>query len=136
VKIRAPRHACINFLGLCTPAERTPRIKDQQYCGRKKCQRARKAEWQRTKLKVDPQYKANQDEARAKWRRKNPEFSKQYRDANPDKNFEPAGAAAHCKQEESDFMEKFAFLKPVSRLMSSCVLKNPCVPATPSFPGS
>ncbi|MCF8037263.1 MAG: hypothetical protein K9K62_10360 [Desulfobacteraceae bacterium] len=60
-----------------------PRIKDQQYCGRKKCQRARKTEWQRSRLKVDPQYKANQDEARAKWRRKNSGYSKQYRDANP-----------------------------------------------------
>lgn len=60
-----------------------PRIKDQQYCGRKKCQRARKAEWQRNKLKVDTQYKANQDEAKAKWRRQNPAYSKQYRDANP-----------------------------------------------------
>jgi len=60
-----------------------PRIKDQQFCGRKKCQRARKAEWQRNKQNIDPQYKANQDDAKAKWRRKNPGYSKQYRDANP-----------------------------------------------------
>lgn len=60
------------------------RIKDQRYCSRKKCQRARKAEWQRSKLKIDPQYKANQDDAKAIWRRKNPGYSKQYRDANPE----------------------------------------------------
>lgn len=59
-----------------------PRIQDQRYCNRKKCQRARKAEWQRAKLKIDPQYKASQDDAKAKWRRENPGYSKQYRDAN------------------------------------------------------
>ena len=53
-----------------------------------------------------------------------------------DKNFEPAGAAAHCKQEDSDFMKKFALLKPVSRLMSSCALKNQYVPAAPALPVS
>src|SRR6056297_1706687 len=60
-----------------------PRLKNQHYCNRKKCQRARKAEWQRTRLKIDPQYKIHQDEAKAKWRGKNSGYSKQYRNDNP-----------------------------------------------------
>ena len=36
------------------------RIKNQRYCNKKECQRARKNAWQRQKLANDPDYKANQ----------------------------------------------------------------------------
>ena len=35
-----------------------PRVKNQRYCGEKACQRARKRQWQKEKLAVDPDYKA------------------------------------------------------------------------------
>ena len=45
-----------------------PRIKNQEYCGEKKCQRARKRKWQRRKMSSDQDYRLNQEAALAKWR--------------------------------------------------------------------
>ncbi len=56
-----------------------PRVKDQRYCGRKECQRARKTRWQREKMKTDPEYQANQRESQRSWRERNPGYWKQYR---------------------------------------------------------
>ena len=36
-----------------------PRLKDQRYCGRIECQRARKRHWQRTKMAADADYQLN-----------------------------------------------------------------------------
>ena len=36
-----------------------PRIKNQRYCEKRQCQRARKTSWQRQKLATDPDYQAN-----------------------------------------------------------------------------
>ena len=52
----------------------------------------------------------------------------------PDKNFETAIAAAHSKQEEADFMENLAFLKPVSRFTPSYTLRRSDIPATSPLP--
>lgn len=61
-----------------------PRVKDQSYCGRKECQRARKTRWQREKMKTDPEYQANQRESQRSWRERNPGYWKQYRMRHPD----------------------------------------------------
>lgn len=39
-----------------------PRVKDQEYCGIKSCQQARKNKWQREKLQTDPDYEADINE--------------------------------------------------------------------------
>ena len=62
-----------------------PRNKDQNYCGLKECQRARKAAWQRNKIQHDSEYRECQRISQKKWRRKNPDYWKQYRQKNPDK---------------------------------------------------
>jgi hypothetical protein len=61
-----------------------PRVKDQLYCGRKKCQRARKSDWHRQKMKSDPDYAESQDQARQKWSNKNRNYWSNYRDTHPE----------------------------------------------------
>jgi hypothetical protein len=59
-----------------------PRVKNQLYCGRKACQQARKSDWQRQKMKRDPDYAESQDQARRNWRNKNRDYWKNYRNTN------------------------------------------------------
>lgn len=61
-----------------------PRVKDQRYCGREECQRARKTRWQREKMKTDPEYQGNQRDSQRSWRERNPGYWKQYRMRHPD----------------------------------------------------
>jgi len=61
-----------------------PRVKDQRYCGRKECQRARKTLWQREKMRTDPEYQTNQRESHRSWRERNPGYWKEYRIGHPE----------------------------------------------------
>ena len=63
----------------------SPRHKNQNYCKRKECQRAKKADWQRQKMRTDPEYKASQKLSNRKWRESNPGYWKKYRARNPEK---------------------------------------------------
>lgn len=60
-----------------------PRVKDQLYCSRKICQRARKSQWQRRKMATDADYRCNQSECQPKWRLDNPDYWSRYRKAHP-----------------------------------------------------
>ena len=46
---------------------KSPRHKDQSYCGQKACQQARKVEWERQKQKTDPDYRLNRKESYRRW---------------------------------------------------------------------
>lgn len=63
----------------------SPRHKNQTACKKEKCQKAKKAAWQRHKLKIDPVYKANQKGSQQQWLKANPGYWKQYRKNNPEK---------------------------------------------------
>lgn len=63
----------------------SPRHKNQTACKKIKCQRAKKAAWQRHKLKTDPIYAANQKSSQQQWVKANPGYWKQYRRKNPEK---------------------------------------------------
>jgi len=63
----------------------SPRHKNQTACKKPQCQRAKKAEWQRHKMKTDPIYKASQKISKKEWARANPGYWKRYRHKNPDK---------------------------------------------------
>jgi hypothetical protein len=63
----------------------SPRHKNQTACKRVKCQKAKKAAWQRHKLKTDPIYAANQKSSQQQWIKANPGYWKQYRKKNPQK---------------------------------------------------
>ena len=59
--------------------KRNPRVKHQRYCGRRACQLARKAKWQRWKMANDPQYRANQRDCQKRWRKAHPDYWRRYR---------------------------------------------------------
>jgi len=60
-----------------------PRVKNQRYCGEKACQRARKRKWQKDKLAVDPDYKANQRDCQVEWHGRHPGYYRKYRQEHP-----------------------------------------------------
>ena len=61
------------------------RNRKQNYCTKAGCQRARKAAWQRFKLKFDDQYRTQQRLSHQKWLQSNPNYYRSYRHRNPDK---------------------------------------------------
>ena len=69
--------------GVYFPA--SPRHKNQRFCKKPECQRARKAEWQRNKMNTDPEYNASQKQSHYAWLRANPNYWKDYRKRNPEK---------------------------------------------------
>jgi hypothetical protein len=56
-----------------------PRIKNQRYCHRAECQRARRNQWQRQKMRTDPDYQNNQKEAWKTWSQQHLDYWKAYR---------------------------------------------------------
>ena len=60
----------------------TPSRTSQKYCIEQSCRRSRKREWQKCKLETDPDYKAAQREAHARWKVKNPDYYRIYRKKN------------------------------------------------------
>jgi hypothetical protein len=61
-----------------------PRTPWQMYCSKKVCQRKRKSDWQKQKLKDDPSYRESQKAAAKCWREKNPEYWRTYRREHPE----------------------------------------------------
>ncbi len=64
--------------------EPDPRHPKQKHCAREKCQKARKAQWQRDRLANDGFYRQNQKDCQERWREKNPDYWKKYRKNNPE----------------------------------------------------
>jgi hypothetical protein len=56
-----------------------PTVKDQRYCGKPVCQKARKNLWQKRKLASDRDYRENQADCRKAWSEKHPGYWKEYR---------------------------------------------------------
>ena len=59
--------------------------KDQKYCTAPDCQKARKANWKKQRMKTDENFKKKQYESSIKWRKENSDYWKKYRKKNPDK---------------------------------------------------
>ncbi|WP_319000461.1 hypothetical protein [Burkholderia cepacia] len=56
-----------------------PQAPHQAYCSSTACQRARKRQWQREKLRTDSDYRDNQRDAQRAWLSQNPDYWRQYR---------------------------------------------------------
>lgn len=56
----------------------------QSHCGLKRCQRARKAHWQRQKVKGDRDYRENQKRCYQAWTKKHPHYWRNYRLSRPE----------------------------------------------------
>ncbi len=63
----------------------TPRcnVPNQTYCSKPECQRERRRRWQRQKLKADADYRANQAAAQRRWRERNRDYWRRYRQSHP-----------------------------------------------------
>lgn len=61
-----------------------PHIKNQRYCSKVECQRARKTCWQRQKLATDPDYQADKKESQKAWRNQNPGYWQKWRSQHPE----------------------------------------------------
>ena len=73
---------CCHCGGFFTPS---PRHKNQNYCMKPDCRRAKKAAWKREKLRTDPDFKLDQQLSNKKWAKANPDYWKNYRRENPEK---------------------------------------------------
>ena len=61
-----------------------PRVKNQRFCSKKECQRARKTLWQRQKLANDSDYQADKLDCQRAWRNGNPSYWKNWRAGHPE----------------------------------------------------
>jgi len=77
-----PRILCCHCGALFVPGKRN---KEQRFCGEEACRKARKAAWQKRKMKTDPAYRANQKQAWQVWAADHPGYWKDYRAAHPEK---------------------------------------------------
>lgn len=64
---------------------KSPRHKNQDYCMKPPCRRAKKAAWKRKKMREDPDYRLNQKLSNKEWAEANPGYWKEYRKGNPEK---------------------------------------------------
>ncbi len=62
----------------------SPRHKNQVYCLKPACRRARKAAWKRNKMQTDPDYRYNQKLSNQKWSKTHPGYWKEYRSRHPE----------------------------------------------------
>lgn len=58
-----------------------PQVPNQSFCSVPECQRARKREWQKDKLRRDPDYQANQRAAQRAWSARNNSYWRDWRQA-------------------------------------------------------
>lgn len=59
--------------------EPRPQVPEQAYCSSPECQRARKRQWQKEKLRSDPDYQANQRAAQSAWSARNGDYWRDWR---------------------------------------------------------
>lgn len=61
-----------------------PQVPQQSYCSAPDCQRERRRQWQRGKLRTDPDYQDNQARAQQAWSQRNPDYWREYRESHPE----------------------------------------------------
>jgi hypothetical protein len=59
-------------------------VPDQRYCSDPECQRARKRDWERSKLADDPDYRATRADAQRAWLDSRPTYWSEYRANHPE----------------------------------------------------
>lgn len=64
--------------------EPNPRVKNQEYCSKQKCQRARRARWQRQKMKDDLDYQEDKRRNEREWHKGHPGYYREWRSNHPE----------------------------------------------------
>jgi hypothetical protein len=62
----------------------SPRVRNQKYCGKGECRRARRRHWQRAKRQEDADYRDNQARAQRAWSGENGTYWRAYRSRHPE----------------------------------------------------
>ena len=75
-----PKSRCVHCRRLYIA---NPRVKNQKYCSRDICQRARKSRWQQRKMATDGDYRQNRKESQQMWQTRHPGSWQQYRASHP-----------------------------------------------------
>jgi len=75
-----PKNRCVHCGRLYIA---NPRVKNQKYCSRDICQRARKRRWQQRKMATDGDYRQNRKESQQMWQTRHPGYWQQYRERHP-----------------------------------------------------
>jgi hypothetical protein len=97
-----------------------PRNRKQNYCTKAGCQRARKAAWQRFKLKYDDEYRSQQHLSQQKWLQTKPGYYRSYRRRNPDKvQRNRALQIVRNRRNRQQFSRKKAFNDPLIAKMDA-----------------
>lgn len=73
---------CCHCGGFFVPS---PRHKNQNYCMKPDCRRAKNTAWKYEKMRTDPEFRLNQQLSNKKWAKANPNYWKEYRRENPKK---------------------------------------------------
>lgn len=95
-----------------------PRIKNQRYCNRPECQRARKAHWQKQKVRQDSDYQADHHDAQMNWLKRTPGYWKHYRAGHPS-----YVETNRLKQKARDQKRRLAHLAKMDALRPSFYVK-------------
>ena len=61
-----------------------PHVKNHRFCNGKNCQRFRKSQWQRQKMKNDRDYQDDKREAQQRWVEQNRDYWGRYREQHPE----------------------------------------------------
>lgn len=77
---------CISCGKLFKPAPQSPK---QTYCASTPCQKQRRRNWQKTKLRNDPDYKENQALAQKAWAKRNQDYWRKYRESERNQQNQP-----------------------------------------------
>lgn len=115
---------CLCCKKLFIPLHNVP---DQKYCGDDQCRRTRRAQWQRQKLKNDPDYRENQAKARKKWSEAHPDYMRNYRKNNEDyreKERKRSATSRNLKKAAGENMDK---LPPLERVVNMDQSNTQCI---------
>jgi hypothetical protein len=88
----------------------------QAVCGEADCQRRRRADYHRAKIAADPEYREACRDSPRKWRSRNPDYWKQYRQKNP--------ASVEQNREQQQFRDRKRRLCNLANNTSALDLKH------------
>jgi len=115
------------------------KVKKHDYCKREKCQRVRKSNWQKEKMKSDQTYHRDQKSSQQDWSDNNPDYWKRYREKNKrytDANREKQryrNARRGKKPQESPPQEPIATMDALSKQNAVIPGKYRLVPLEPEL---
>ena len=95
-----------------------PRVKNHRYCGREECQRVRRRQWQRQKMKSDPNYRKEQLESQQCWVEQNRDYWQRYRTQHPQ-----YAERNRLLQQERDQKRRFSHLAKMDALKQESHVK-------------